>query len=202
MSIHPSRQALSLVPLFVVLALLVLCLSACEPALKYPDEKTAGTATPINNTSSASIVGSPSISASFINQVLIAYHSPAAGKGQALYDLGVQYHIDPAWALAFFMHESLFGTKGEATFTRSLGNLRCIPNYPCPHGYAQFPSWEEGFKAWFVLLSGPLYIGAGRTAVEDIVHRYAPAADNNNELAYCAALSAAVQEWRAGHVTV
>ena len=31
-----------------------------------------------------------------------------------MYDLGVKYGIDPVFALAFFMHESLFGTTGEA----------------------------------------------------------------------------------------
>src|SRR5579885_485567 len=81
------------------------------------------------------VTGSPSISAAFINRVLAAYRSPAANTGQALYSLGVRYDIDPAYALAFFMHESGFGRYGMATVTRSLGNLRCIPAYPCLNGY-------------------------------------------------------------------
>src|SRR5690348_2740988 len=44
--------------------------------------------------------GPPSLLVSFINRVLAAYHSPAAGLGQALSDGGVRYHIDPAYALA------------------------------------------------------------------------------------------------------
>jgi hypothetical protein len=80
---------------------------------------------------SYSVLSKPTITAAFINQVLAAYHSPATGKGQALYDDGVQYGIDPAFALAFFMHESTFGTAGEARITLALGNLRCIPNRPC-----------------------------------------------------------------------
>lgn len=177
--------------------------SACEPALKYPDDKTTTTTcTSTESTVTASIVGCPSISAAFIDQVLSAYHSPAAGKGQALYDLGVQYHIDPAWALAFFMHESTFGTKGEATFTLSLGNLRCIPNYPCPHGYAQFPSWDEGFKAWYKLMHDLYITQWGLTTIDRIIHHYAPAADHNDETAYCSALASAVQTWRAGQVYV
>ncbi len=51
------------------------------------------------------VLGKPTITADFINQVLASYNSPAAGKGQALYGLGVKYGIDPAFALAFFMHE-------------------------------------------------------------------------------------------------
>jgi hypothetical protein len=61
-----------------------------------------------------SAMGQPTVTASFINQVLAYYHSPAQGQGQALYDLGIKYHIDPAFALAFFGHESTFGTQGEA----------------------------------------------------------------------------------------
>lgn len=87
------------------------------------------------------VVGKPTMTASFINRVLSAYGSPAAGKGQALYDLGVAYGIDPVYALAFFLHESRFGTTGEARTTLSLGNERCIADRPCVDqsqgGYAQ-----------------------------------------------------------------
>jgi hypothetical protein len=187
MTNHQGRLALLTL---LTLCILALFLAGCD-----------ATAT-LQQPPSTSIVGSPSISASFINQVLSAYHSPAAGKGQALYDLGVQYNIDPVWALAFFMHESTFGTKGEARASLSLGNLRCIPNYPCKDGYAWFPSWEAGFKSWYVLISN-LYIKQwGLTTIAGIIHRYAPAADHNNESAYCAALSSAVQAWRSGQVYV
>src|SRR6266699_3519610 len=67
-----------------------------------------------------SVLGPPTVSAAFINQVLAAYHSPAAGLGQALYDNGVRTGIDPVYALAFFMHESAFGTTGEARKTLAL----------------------------------------------------------------------------------
>src|SRR5260370_12622813 len=73
------------------------------------------------------VLGKPTITANFINQVLASYGSPAAGMGQQLYDLGVKYCIDPVYALAFFIHESLFGTTGEARRPRPHRNLRCIP---------------------------------------------------------------------------
>src|SRR5207248_11699855 len=41
------------------------------------------------------VMGPPTISAALITRVLEAYHSPASGKEQALYDLGVKYGIDP-----------------------------------------------------------------------------------------------------------
>src|SRR5690242_4938085 len=65
------------------------------------------------------VTGVPTIDADFINQVLASYDSPARGKGQTLYDLGTRYGVDPVYALAFFMHESRFGTTGVAQVTRS-----------------------------------------------------------------------------------
>src|SRR5436309_10532110 len=64
-----------------------------------------------------SVLGAPTVSAAFINSVLAAAHSPAAGKGQALYDDGIKYGIDPVFALAFFQHESSFGTTGVARYS-------------------------------------------------------------------------------------
>jgi hypothetical protein len=149
-----------------------------------------------------SVLGQPTITVDFINQVLAAYHSPAAGKGQTLYDLGVKYGIDPAFALAFFMHESSFGTAGEARFSLSLGNLRCIPNYKCQDGYAWFNTWEDGFEAWYKLIRN-LYVAIwGLTTVDQIIPRYAPPSDNNDDAAYIAALKRAIDTWHVGHIWV
>jgi hypothetical protein len=149
-----------------------------------------------------SVLGSPTISTTFMNQVLAAHHSPAAGKGQTLYDLGVQYGIDPAFALAFFMHESSFGTTGEAAQSRSLGNLRCIPHVRCQDNFAWFDTWEDGFKAWFELIRN-LYVAQWNlVTVDQIIPTYAPAADHNNEGAYIAAVKHAVDTWRAHVIMV
>ena len=151
------------------------------------------------------VLGKPTVSAAFINRVLTAYNSPAAGKGQALYDLGVRYGIDPAFALAFFLHESGFGTAGEATKTLSLGNLRCIPNYACVDqdrgGYAAFSSWEAGFQAWYELIRNYYVAQRGLTTVETIIPTYAPTADHNDEAAYIASLKHAIDTWHAGILT-
>ena len=149
-----------------------------------------------------SVLSAPTLSVDTINKILAAYNSPAAGKGQALYDLGKQYGIDPAFALAFFMHESTFGTRGEATSSLSLGNLRCIPNTQCTDGYAWFPSWEAGFKAWYELIRN-LYVAYwGRTTIETIIPKYAPTADNNDEAAYIASLKHELDTWHAGNIIV
>lgn len=148
------------------------------------------------------VLGKPTVSADFINHVLSAYHSPAAGKGQALYDLGVKYGIDPAFALAFFMHESTFGTKGEATGSLSLGNIRCIPNFRCRDNFAWFDTWEDGFQEWYKLMRN-LYVAQwGLTTVDQIIPTYAPAADHNDESAYINSLKHSLDTWHAGQILV
>lgn len=147
-----------------------------------------------------SVMGPPTITADFINRVLAANNSPAAGKGQMLYDLGVKYGIDPVYALAFFQHESSFGKTGEANASLSLGNLRCIPNFPCRDNFAWFPSWEAGFEAFYKLLRN-LYVGIWHlTTIDQIIPVYAPSSDHNDVAAYIASLKHAVDTWRSGQL--
>jgi hypothetical protein len=148
------------------------------------------------------VVGKPSISAPFINQVLDRYHSPARGKGQALYDLGVYYGIDPAYALAFFMQESEFGTKGVATITHSLGNIRAIPGHPQYDGYRYYSTWEEGFEDWYQLIANQYVNQWGLSTVDQIIPTYAPNADHNDEAAYIRTVKLAVDRWRSGSIEV
>src|SRR5689334_8778600 len=56
--------------------------------------------------SSSSVIGGPSLSATFIDHVLARYGSPAVGLGHALVSDSQQFDIDDAVALAFFLHES------------------------------------------------------------------------------------------------
>jgi hypothetical protein len=169
----------------------------------WPKSKPLPQKTPLPvKTGPYSVLGKPTISADFINRVLTSYNSPAAGKGRAMYDLGVKYGIDPVYALAFFQHESTFGTRGEARTTLSLGNLRCIPDRPCIDqdrgGYAKMYSWEDGFEKWYELIRN-LYVAQwGRSTVDQIIPKYAPNADNNNEQAYIRSVKHAVDTWRAG----
>jgi hypothetical protein len=167
---------------------------------------------------SYSVIGGPSVTSSFINQVLDHYGSPAAGQGQALYDLGVSYSVDPVFALAFFMHESSFGKAGMATVTLGLGNERCIPDRSCINSqggqcergqscYAQFYSWQDGFEHWYMLIKDG-YVGGHVSSqcpcrtISQIIPVYAPNADHNNEAGYIAAVEMAVATWRKGSVVV
>ena len=98
------------------------------------------------NDTSYTLIGSPSISADFIDRVLAAYGSPAAGTGQALYDLGVEYGIDPVYALAFFLHEDSFGETGIGAANHSLGNIRCSESYVCQYGFRYYSMWQDGYQ--------------------------------------------------------
>ena len=165
--------------------------------------------TPIpTNKGPYSVVGPNSLSVAFMNKVLAYYHSPAAGKAQALWDDGVKYGLDSAYALAFFMHESSFGTTGVARVTLSLSNMRCVPEYRCYNvsgndgGYSAFDTWEQGFEAWFKLIRN-LYVAYwGRVTIDQIIPKYAPSSDGNNEAAYIASLKHTVDTWRAGIIQV
>ena len=122
--------------------------------------------------------------------------------GQNLYDRGKQYGIDPVFAMAFFMHESLFGTTGEARATLSIGNERCIPDRACIDqnrgGYAQMQSWQDGFVHWYKLIRN-LYVAQwGLVTIDQIIPKYAPSSDGNDVAGYIATLKHEVDTWRAG----
>jgi len=142
-----------------------------------------------------SVEGKPTLSAAFVDKVLAAASSKAAGTGQALYDLSVKYGIDDAYALAFFEHESTFGTGGVARATLSLGNIRCSEGYQCIEGYRAYSSWVQGYADWYRLIR-TLYIGEWHlSTVEQIVPKYAPSSEND-VAGYIAAVEKAVSTWR------
>lgn len=151
---------------------------------------------------SPSVVGRPTLSPDFLNKVLAAAHSPAQGTGQALYDLSVHYGIDDAYALAFFKHESGYGTTGVARVTRSLGNIRCSDGYTCISGYRAYGSWQAGYADWYQLIL-ILYIRQWHlTTPAQIIPVYAPASDHNNPPAYIADVERSVSAWRKGDVQI
>ncbi|HUS15682.1 MAG TPA: glucosaminidase domain-containing protein [Chloroflexia bacterium] len=138
----------------------------------------------------------PSVSATTIDQVLASYNSPAAGSGALFYDFGLQYGIDPAYALAFYIHESSAGTKGVARFTHSIGNIRTTPGYKDYEGYRSYDSYAAGIEDWYKLIK-ELYIeGWGLTTPKAIIARYAPWGDNNNPDIYAATVKSLVDSWQ------
>ncbi len=149
-----------------------------------------------------SVVGRPTINAQFINSVLAYYNSPASGKGQVLYDDGVKNGINPAYALAFFLEESNFGTKGVATVTHALGNIRATSGEAQYKGYRSYKTWEAGFEDWYKLIAEK-YVGEWHlSTVEQIIPVYAPSYDHNDEAQYILTIKIAIERWRNGYVDV
>jgi hypothetical protein len=164
--------------------------------------------------SSSSVIGPPSISASFIDRLLRWKQSPAVGLGSVMYRLSLTYRIDAAYVLAIFWHESHFGTTGEARVTFSPGNERCLQDRPCIDlsrgGYAQMQSWADGFAHLYYLLwdgyvlghvTRPI-VGHACTTIDAILAVFAPDSDGNNVGAYTQDVKADVAAWHAGRLWV
>jgi hypothetical protein len=142
------------------------------------------------------LVSAPSISVQQIESVLQQYGSPAAGQGQVLYDMGVRYGVDPAFALAFFVHESACGTRGVARSTHSLGNIRWTEGYDNFQGYRSYASWQDGMEDWYKLITDLYINGWGLRTVDQIIPVYAPSADGNSPQNYVASVKWLVDSWR------
>jgi hypothetical protein len=131
--------------------------------------------------SGISVVGGPSLSADFINQILAAVSSPAAGTGQGLYDLSVQSGIDDAYALAVFEKESSFGRYGAGFEDHALGNIVCAGYPTCNGRFRSYPSWKDGYADFYQLIRGE-YVARGLSTVEQITPVYAPSSENDTAL--------------------
>jgi hypothetical protein len=142
-----------------------------------------------------SILGRPSLSASFMNTVLARVGSPANGTGQTFYRESVQTGIDDAFPFALFQHESSFGMAGAATATRNVGNIVCAHVPPCLGAFRLYPTWSAGVQALYRLLVQE-YIPQHRSTLETIIPVYAPSSDGNAPLAYIAAVKSSVALWR------
>lgn len=173
---------------------------AAQPAAQpQPAPVPASSGLAQRSASDFDVRGLPSISVATIERVLAEYGSPAVGSGQVFYDLGVQYGVDPAFILAFFVHESTAGTAGAAVANLSVGNIRCVNEYRCNGGYAQYDSWVQSAEHWYKLITqSGLYCGAGsnRCTPDTIIPRYAPSADNNCETCYVGVVKKLVTQWR------
>jgi Mannosyl-glycoprotein endo-beta-N-acetylglucosaminidase len=149
-----------------------------------------------------SVLGPPTITAEDVEAVLRQYNSPASGTGRAWIALGQQYGIDPAYALAFFIHESTAGTnpgwaglKSGGGSTHNIGNIICA-GYPSCYGrFRDYKSWDEGIEDWYKLITKEYVQGRSAQTVEQIVPIYAPAFENDVN-AYINAVVSMVDGWR------
>jgi hypothetical protein len=140
--------------------------------------------------------GGPRLAASRVDAILAAYRSPLRGHGQDLVALSRRYRVDDAVALAFFVMESRAGTRGEAQFTRNIGNLRPISGADAAYSYSTYAHWMDGVDAWFQLIRH-VYVDKLKLAtVETVVPIYAPAYDGNDPASMTAGIRQLVQCWR------
>jgi hypothetical protein len=128
------------------------------------------------------------------------------GSGQDWYNLGLQYGIDPAFAVAFFIHESSAGANpnwagikpGGAT-THNVGNIICA-GYPTCYGrFRDYGSWREGIEDWYQLIDVEYLKGRGHRTVADIIPVYAPSFENDVQ-GYINSVNRLVDEWRTAGV--
>jgi hypothetical protein len=131
--------------------------------------------------SGTSVVGGPSLSPDFLNQTLASASSPAAGTGQALYDLSRQYQIDDAYALAVFEKESSFGKYGAGFEDHALGNIVCAGYPTCNGRFRSYVSWNAGYADFYQLITTE-YVARGLSTIETITPVYAPSSENDTGL--------------------
>jgi hypothetical protein len=149
--------------------------------------------------SDLTLLSPPRISLALFARVLSSNGSPAAPLASQLYHIPPQFGLDPALALAYFHHESSYGTQGAAVATRNWGNLRRGQGRATGmlHGFASYRSWNDSLYDWCLLLK-TLYIGAHRlTTVRTMLHLYAPSSDGNTPIRYADAVIADVARWQA-----
>ena len=151
------------------------------------------------------VTGPPTISNETIKRILDDAGSPAALAYQAFYDLGVQYGIDPVYALAFFRQESTYGTASgwagnsancPPNSSKNIGNIKytqsCKDNYGGTNckGFCHYPTWKKGIEAWYSLIrNSNHYVAGGKDTIAEILPVYAPSTDNNNVPEYISAVS-------------
>ena len=147
--------------------------------------------------------GQPSISAATILAVLQSYHSPAATADFAaqLYDLGIKYGVNPAYALGFFAEESQCGTTGIAVNNLSLGNIRYnLSSSPVTYtdnlDFRHYTTWRDGAEDWYWVIR-TYYLSQGLRNIYDVTPVYAPSSDNNNPKNYADTVYQLVQSWGA-----
>ncbi len=148
----------------------------------------------------------PSISAQHIDRILAEYGSPATGTGQIWYELGRRYGIDPAFAVAFFIHESGAGTspawaglKPDGSTTHNVGNIICAGYSRCYGRFRDYGSWQEGIEDWYRLIDVEYLQGRGHRTVADIIPVYAPSIENDVQN-YINVVHRLVDEWRSREV--
>lgn len=142
----------------------------------------------------------PRISQAQFNRVLENYKSPCAPFGAECYEIIAASGLDPAVALAFFGHESVFGTRGITTETKNWGNVRtpykterAIGKHP--KNFAIYATWQDSLRDWCDRINERYIQQRGLDTVEKVVPVYAPSFDGNVPQTYIEHVNKLVAEW-------
>ncbi len=147
--------------------------------------------------SGLTFIAPPRIAADAFARVLATGASPAAPDAAALYAICAGHGLDPAVALAFFAHESRYGTRGVAARSRNWGNLRRGRRaYAVADGFAYYRAWPDSLRDWCDLIIAR-YVAQGLATVELALPVYAPSSDGNAPARYVAIVRALVASWSA-----
>lgn len=159
--------------LFRVLALsLLIALLGGSIALLSQWHQSTALSHAASSASSDSIVGPPSLPASFVDSIFRSLGSPMAGTGQAVEAASRAANIDDAFALAVWWTETNDGAAGVGLADRNPGSVRGSVGYPSAYdGYTIYPSYTAAVYYWFPMLQ-KVYINRGLTTVTAISHPY------------------------------
>jgi hypothetical protein len=146
---------------------------------------------------SDSIFQHPTITVVEVERVLESVNSPILPYAGDVYAYGIQYGIDPVFALAFWMKESREASDGSVAavdhnpgYTEGLGSDNRCGRWAC------WATWPEGIAGWYHYMRVFFIDGLGITTVESILPIYAPSTENNTT-GYIAFVLQKVADWRA-----
>lgn len=142
-----------------------------------------------------SFIALPRISVGLFQRILTRANSPAAPTAQLLATIPDGYNLDRAIALAFFRHESTYGTQGIAKRSLNWGNLRSGARaHKQESGFGFYHTWAESLTDWCQLIK-VRYIGRGLLTVRQVLPIYAPSSDGNAPRRYADQVCADVARW-------
>lgn len=132
-----------------------------------------------SHASSDSVVGLPSLPASYVDAVFRRLGSPMVGTGQAVEEASRAENIDDAFALAVWWTETNDGAAGVGLADRNPGSVRGSVGYPSAYdGYTIYPSYSAAVTYWFSMMKR-VYIDRGLTTVSAISHPYVGTSTSN-----------------------
>lgn len=124
--------------------------------------------------------------------------SPMAAEADAIWEAARPHS---ALCLAMSFHEQKHATWPHTPIPRHFHNPLSLSggwdHNANAHAWKQFRSWADGVRAWRENVTNPNGPYKGTRTLEELIHVYAPAEDNNDEAQYVAVLRDQLQRYQA-----